>query len=499
MNNLISRALPAFMMSAALAMPSMSQSWFNEHADVGEVEVPGSMMYDEERQEYTIVGSGENMWFDRDEFHFAWRRIEGDFIVRAHARFTGEGKNPHRKMGWMARAGLDDNDAYVDAAVHGDGLTSLQFRREKGGETEEVQSEIKAPDVIQLERSGNTYTMSVAKFGEPFEKREVVEADLGDKLYVGLFVSSHDETVSEEAVFSNVRVVIPPGEGFTAYRDYLGSNLEILDVQTGEREIVYRHPESIQAPNWTPDGKSLIFNGNGLLYRFDLFTGIPVPINTGFAVRNNNDHVLTFDGKMLGISHHAEENDGQSIVYTVPVEGGTPQKITMQGPSYLHGWSPDGKWLTYTAQREGDYDIYIIPSEGGEEIRLTTAPGLDDGSEYTPDGKYIYFNSVRSGTMQIWRMKPDGSDQEQVTDDGLNNWFPHISPDGKWIAFISYLPDVAPGDHPFYKQVYLRLMPIEGGEPKVIAYVYGGQGTINVPSWSPDSRRIAFVSNTDAR
>ena len=140
------------------------------------------------------------------------------------------------------------------------------------------------------------------------------------------------------------------------------------------------------------------------------------------------------------------------------------------------------------------WDIYRISANGGEETRLTTHDALDDGPEYTPDGEWIYFNSTRSGLMQLWRMRPDGSQQEQVTNDGFNNWFPHISPDGQWIAFISYSDEIEPTDHPWYKHVYLRLMPIDGGEPKVLAYVYGGQGTINVPSWSPDSEHVAFVS-----
>ncbi|MEI6862769.1 MAG: hypothetical protein WCL04_11035, partial [Verrucomicrobiota bacterium] len=139
-------------------------------------------------------------------------------------------------------------------------------------------------------------------------------------------------------------------------------------------------------------------------------------------------------------------------------------------------------------------------------IRLTNAKGRSDGPEFTPDGQWIYFNSTRVADpaiadpkqlMQVWRMKPDGSGQERVTHDEFNNWFPHISPDGKWIAYISFPPDVSPEDHPYYRHCYLRLMPIGGGASKVIAYVYGGQGTINVPSWSPDSKKIAFVSNTD--
>ncbi|MGB8357225.1 MAG: transporter [Bacteroidales bacterium] len=270
-----------------------------------------------------------------------------------------------------------------------------------------------------------------------------------------------------------------------------------MDVETGMRKVIYQSPVSIQAPNWSADGKYLIYNGGGLLYKFDFEKGEPEVINSGFATSNNNDHVLSFDGKMLGISNHVAADEGNSIIFTLPVEGGTPKRITALGPSYLHGWSPDGKFLTYTADRNNNFDIYKISVRKKKEIRLTDAPGLDDGSEYSPDGKYIYFNSVRTGTMQIWRMKADGSQQEQLTFDEYNNWFPHISPDGKQIVLLSFPPEIKPDDHPFYKHVYIRLMSVDGGTPRVIAYLYGGQGTINVPSWSPDSKRIAFVSNSD--
>ncbi|MDX1429590.1 MAG: hypothetical protein R3282_04845, partial [Rhodothermales bacterium] len=465
---------------------------FDAQADIGAPAKSGSASYDEAGQSYHVAGSGYNVWFDRDEFHYVWKRVNGDFILRANARLIGDGKDPHRKLGWMVRSGLDEGDAHVSAALHGDGLAALQFRRSNGGESEEIKSTVDAPDVVQLMRAGNVYTMSVARSGDPLDKTEPVTVDLGDEVYVGLFVTSHDEEAVEEGEFWNVRIVHPAPDTLVPYRQYLGSNLEVLDIETGRRTIVYRHPASIQAPNWTLDGKALIYNGDGLLYRFDLETLTPTVINTDFANRNNNDHVISFDGKRLAISHHSEDHDGQSIVYTVPIEGGVPKLVTPEGPSYLHGWSADDKYLVYTASRGGDYDIYKIPADGGDEIRLTTAPGLDDGPEYTPDGKYIYFNSVRSGRMEIWRMKPDGSEQEQLTDDEFNNWFPHISPDGKQVVFISYGDDVAPSDHPFYKHVYLQQMPLDGGESKVIAYLYGGQGTINVPSWSPDGKRIAF-------
>ncbi len=218
--------------------------------------------------------------------------------------------------------------------------------------------------------------------------------------------------------------------------------------------------------------------------------GVAQVINTGFATRCNNDHGLSPDGKMLAISDQSQER--RSIIYTLPAAGGTPQRMTKLGPSYWHGWSPDGKSLAYCAERDGEFDIYTISAAGGEETRLTTAKGLDDGPDYSADGQFIYFNSERSGTMQVWRMRPDGSQQEQVTSDEFNNWFPHPSTDGKWLVFLSYEKDVK--GHPENKDVTLRLKPLSGGKIEVLAKLFGGQGTINVPSWSPDSRKLAFVS-----
>lgn len=481
---------------ALIVFQQNSLGTFSDQSDVGNPLRSGRVTYDADNDEYTIEGAGANIWADRDEFHFVWRKLKGNFILTTTTALIGKGVDPHRKIGWMVRASLDGDSAHGSAVLHGDGLTSLQFRRSKGAATEETRSKVTAADVIQLERNGNTYRMSAARFGDVFTSDEV-SLDLGDEVYVGLFVCSHNKDVSEKAVFSNVRITVPAKDSFVPYRDYIGSNLEVMEVATGKRKILYSAPDSFQAPNWTKDGKALIYNRNGRLYRFDLAKKTPAVIDTGFAVNNNNDHVLSFDGKMLAISHHSKDDGNASIVYTLPVKGGTPQRVTAKGPSYLHGWSPDGKFLVYTGGRDNEFDIYKISVQGGTETNLTNTKGLDDGPEFTPDGRYIYFNSTRSGTMQIWRMKPDGSDQEQITNDEYNNWFPHISPDGRWIVFLSFLKDVNPNDHPFYKHVYIRLMPVDTMKPKVIAYVYGGQGTINVPSWSPDGKQIAFVSNTN--
>lgn len=469
---------------------------FSGFTHIGQTDKKGSATYSAEDQEYLLQGASGNMWFDKDDFHFLWKRMEGDFILQATLNFIDKGVDPHRKAGWMVRHSLESNSPHLNTAIHGDGLTSFQFRKTPGGQTQEIKFNIALPDVIQLERKGSRYTMSVARFGEPFVTQHITDIALGDNVYVGLYLCSHNEMAVEKVNFTNVRIVKPAKDNFTPYRDYIGSHVEVMDIETGVRKILYSEQGSLQAPNWTTDGKSLIYNGDGLLYRLDLETKKPTVINSGFANKNNNDHVLSFDGKMIGISHHSADDNGNSVVYVLPATGGEPKRVTANSPSYLHGWSPDGKYLIYTGGRNNEYDIYKISVKGGKEINLTNSKGVDDGSEYAPDGRYIYFNSVRTGNMQLWRMRPDGSKQEQITKDEYNNWFPHISPDGKWIVFLSYMNDINPNDHPFYKHVYLRLMPAAGGPAKVIAYLYGGQGTINVPSWSPDGKKIAFVSNT---
>jgi regulation of enolase protein 1 (concanavalin A-like superfamily) len=488
-------------------LPAFSQEnppgQFDGHGDIGSPAISGSASYDVTNQDYTLTGGGINMWSTNDQFHFLWKKIKGDFIVRARVEFIGKGVEPHRKAGWMVRGSLDSNAAYVDAVEHGVGLTSLQYRRFAGTNTAQIVMPVTNADVIQLERRGGNYIFSAARFGEPFISTNFSNITLPDDAYVGLFICSHNAKVKEEVVFHDVRIIRPVKEGFVPYKDYIGSVLEILDVRSGRLEMIHHSAQPFEAPNWTRDGGALIYNisgraeGWGRLVRFDLATGQESFINTDFANRNNNDHVLSFDGTMLGISDQSANHGGQSAVFTVPAGGGTPKQITPLMPSYLHGWSPDGKFLVFTGGRSNQYDIYKIPSDGsGPEKRLTGSAGLNDGPEYTPDGRYIYFNSTRGGKMQIWRMKPDGKKPEPVTSDEYNNWFPHISPDGKWIEFISFPGDMDPKSHPYYRQVYLRLMPVKGGAPKIIAYVYGGQGTINVPSWSPDGSKLAFVSNT---
>jgi TolB protein len=489
-------AIAFLIMDAGYAQPE-PVGVFDHHQDVGNPKLKGNVVYNEKDQTYTVSGAGANMWASADQFHFLWKKIKGDFIIQATIQFVGKGTDAHRKIGVIARDKLTTDSRYADACVHGDTLSSLQYRPGDGAATEQVTIKSHHPTHIELQRTGNTFTFSAASFGENY-KSVSKELPMNEELYAGLFLCSHREDVMEKAIFSNVRIIVPADKGFRPYRDYIGSHIEVMDVETGLRKVLHSAPNSLQAPNWTPDGKDLIYNAEGLLYRYNLASGAISKLNTGFANQNNNDHVLSFDGKMMAISNHTGEKR-TSTLYTLPVGGSDkPVQITSpdSGHSYLHSWTPDGKKLIFTGQRKGKYDIWSIDIATKKETALTDNETLDDGPEFTPDGKHIYFNSVRTGTMKLWRMRPDGSKQEQVTFDEYNDWFPHISPDGKWIVYISFPTDIDPTDHPFYKKVYLRIMPFSGGVPRTIGYIYGGQGSINVPSWSPDSKRVAFVSNS---
>jgi TolB protein len=482
---------------------------FESHADVGSVLHPGTLEYDPAQGTYTVGGSGENMWSTADAFHFVWKKVTGDASLAANISFLGKGGNEHRKAVLMVRQSLEADSAYADVALHGNGLTALQYRDEKGAATHEIQThgiqtqEIRAniagPKRLRIEKRGNFVYLFRGDGGKELHYAGAsIPVALQGTYYVGIGVCSHDKDVVEKAMFANVDLEadLAPVAKTTLY-----STLERVTIASTVRHVVYVAPERFEAPNWTHDGTSFLFNRNGSIYRLPVSGGEPVLIDTGFANRCNNDHGISPDQTSLAISDQSQ-GDNRSIVYIVPIAGGVPRRITQKSPSYWHGWSPDGKTLAFVGQRNDEFDIYTIPVTGGEETRLTTAKGLDDGPEYSPDGKYIYFNSERTGHMQIWRMRADGSKQEQVTIDDWNNWFPHISPDGAWMVFLSYQPDVK--GHPENKDVMLRIMSLSDGEMSdgkvsdqkisVLARLFGGQGTINVPSWSPDSKDVSFVS-----
>lgn len=474
---------------------------FNHSIDIGEPNLAGSTHYHSADQTYTIRGAGEGVVSGADDtFHYLWNTIQGDFILRAELHHEQPPSGGAYQFGWSVRNTITPDSEMVTLSVTSGGETVVSKRSARGSEAEMAASENLLPDVIQLERVNGEFKVGIATHGEPLVTMDVPDTNLKNQVFAGLFVSSGDPNILSEVTFRNVRIVKPFPENEQRYQRYLGSRMEILDLHTGMRKVLFESEHSDQAPNWTVDGRELIYNSNGYLYRYNMEENRISYLNTGFATNNNNDHVITFDGTQIAISHHVPEDNNQSTIFILPIEGSDhPRQVTAsgRGHAYLHGVSPDNQTVIFTGWRNEKYDIYAADVNTMEERQLTDTPFLDDGSEYSPDGEFIYFNSNRTGAMQIWRMRADGSEQVQLTfDENFNDWFPHISPDGEWILFLSYGTDVASGDHPFYKHVTLRLMPVTGGEPVVVAYLYGGQGTINVPSWSPDSRYVGFVSNS---
>ena len=268
------------------------------------------------------------------------------------------------------------------------------------------------------------------------------------------------------------------------------SSVEIYNLAEGQSRVVWQTDRLVEAPNFSPDGRYLLVNDEGLMYRISLTgEGGIHPVDTGFATLCNNDHGISPDGSLIAICDKTQF--GKSCIYILPASGGAPRQVTRNLPSYWHGWSPDGRRLAYCGIRDDLFDIYTISVDGGEETRLTHGEGRNDGPDWSADGQWIYFNSSRTGLMQIWRIHPDGTGLEQITNDPYGNWFAHPAPGNDKVVLLSYDADVF--DHPRDLHVRLRLMDMDGGELTTLFELFGGQGTINVPSWSPSGAEFAYV------
>jgi TolB protein len=474
---------------------SKSLGIFEGQTDVGSVIPPGKLVYDPKGGVYTITAAGANLWATIDGFHFVWRKLSGDVSLTADIDFpikTGNAE-PHRKAVLMIRQTLDADGAYADAAQHGSGLTALQYRRSRGATTQGVELNIDSPKRLRLEKRGDTITMFLSMKGEPLHQVGAsIKLHLDEPFYAGIGLSAHNPAVTEKATFSNLELkpLTPPASPANLA---LYSTLQVLNIAEASRraDVVYTQRAHFQAPNWSRDGDSLIFNQDGRIYKIPVTGGSPTVIDVGAATGCTGSHGFSPDGKWLAITCSMPDNPGRRV-FIIPSGGGTPRLITEHPDSYFHSWSPDGNTIAFTRPSHGSGNIYSIPVQGGPETALTTGNGISDDPDYSPDGKYIYFNSDRSGSMQIWRMLADGSQPEQITFDEFKNWTPHPSPDGKSVVFISY--DKSVTNHAANKDIALRILSTSDNKVRVLVNLVGGDGSMNVPNWSPDSKRLAFVS-----
>jgi len=454
---------------------------FESHTDIGPGLHPGSLVYDPASRTYTISGSGENMWFASDAFHFVWKKVSGDVTLSADIAILGQGGDPHRKAVLMIRQELDPDSAYADAALHGDGLTSLQSREAKGAATHEIQAGVKAPARLRLSKRGDYFHISTApEAGAPLQPAGGwMKVPLREPFYVGLGVCAHNKDVVEKAVFSNVELTAATSSG----KPQLFSTLETITVSSTDRRVAYLASGRIETPLWTPDGSSLLFTDNGKLRRVPSSGGQPEDLP--FSV--TRFYGISPDGKRIAFT-----SDSQSRVYLAALPDGKPERLTKNSPSRFHAWSPDGNSIIFSGERQRKSAILNISAEEGKETLLISGPGVYDNPEYSPDSRYIYFNSNRDGSMQIWRVHSDGIGQEQITSDDMSSWFPHPSPDGKSLAFLS--APAASQTPPRDAEVLLRVMSLADRKIKLLGRLTGGEGSFELPSWSPDSRRLAFVS-----
>jgi hypothetical protein len=470
---------------------------FEGQSDVGVVNPAGKAAFDATSGVYSIASSGANLWSTTDGFHLLWKKVSGDLSLTAEIQLAEPNphSNPHRKALVIFRQSLDADSLYADAAVHGSGETALQYRRAKGDTTQDIAFELGAAKTVRLEKRGDTITLFVSLKGEPLHQAGAsIKLHFAGPFYAGIGVCAHNNGAVERATFSHVEL-----KALTAPENpapmVLYSTLQTIAIDNNSRMayVIRTGAEKMEAPNWSRDGKNLIFDRDGRMWTVPADPtagGEPSAINVGDATDCNGSHGLSPDGKWLAITCTTPEHPGRRV-YVVPSSGGEPRMLT-EPNSYFHSWSPDGKTILFARPERGSINILAIPAEGGAETALTSGPGVSDDPDYSPDGQSIYFNSDRAAGMEIFRMRPDGSNVEQMTFDEKRNWTAHPSPDGKSVLFLSYDKDVV--GHAANKDVTLRILDVPTRKVRELVEIVGGSGTDNVPNWAPDGAHFAFVS-----
>jgi hypothetical protein len=487
----MTRSLFVLLIAPFILSAQQSIIGFDGQSDIGTVLHTGSASL--VNRTVFVTASGDNMWAAEDDFHFIWKKVNADWVsISADISILTPAGNPHRKGALMIRRTLDPDSDYVDAVVHGNGMTALQGREEKGAITREIIAPITGPTRISLTKFGNYIYMMVGPPGEELHPAGgSMKLELNEPFYVGLAASAHDKDATVEVRFSNVALVT--GKSTVEQPEMkIFSTVESIPISSPERQAIYVAPGRLESPFWTKDGKSLILTSTGKLATLAItpkFDAAPVSIDTGSLAKIGHHTAISPDGATLGFT---DETGGKTAIYSTPLKGGTPKLITDHTASWFQGWSPDGQTVIYCGTRNGKTQILTIPANGGPETALGTANNNNDSPEYSPDGRFIYFNSDRTGLMQIWRMTADGKDETQLTTDEFSNWFPHVSPDGAQVAYMSYENGVT--GHPSDADIHVRTMTLADKAVKILANVTGGAGSFHSANWSPDSKSLAIVS-----
>jgi len=485
--------------------PASTLGLFDGQSDIGSVVPAGTGKYDPAKGTYALTSAGANTWYRVDDFHYVWKKAVGDLALTADVAFPphtyNHEPNPHRKALLMFRQTLDAGGIYVDVGVHGSGLTALQYRRERGANTEDIEINTTAVRTVRLEKRGDVFTLFVAAKGEPLHPLGAsIKLHLKEPFYVGLGAVSHDVDTTDKIEFSHVTLQPPPVMPDTRLIQY--GTLQTISIQDQFRRalLIRTVPGRLQSPNWAPDRKSIYVHEDGRILKIPYQTtepggnpdagGVPQEIAVGKLVGCSGNFGLSPDGKWLAVSC-AETRGGPHEVYVLPADGGdSPRKVTNSASaSFFHAWVPDSQTIAFTRGSAGKADIFTIPLTGGAETRLTSDT-VNDGPDYTPDGKLIYFDSSRSGTTQIWRMKADGTAAEQITDDGNLNSSPHVSPDGKTVAFLSQPPN---SDQNVITDAALKVMSLGDGMIRPVVEMQGNRGSFSMYGWG-DATHLAFVS-----
>ena len=472
---------------------------FQAEADIGNVVPPGSARYDAGRRVYTIDSAGANTWYHVDHFNYLWTRASGDLALIARVSFPPRRyrhePNPHRKGVLMFRQSLTPGSAYVDAALHGVGLTALQYRREQGANTPDIELNIDAPQTLRLEKRGDVFTLYVSRPGEPMHQvGACIQVHLRAPFYVGIGAVSHDPQTTDVVEFSHVSLErLQPVPARTRRRLY--STLQTIEFTNQYRRavVIRTVPGYMQSADWAPDGKSILVQEDGRIERIPYLNpdagGPPQLIAVGRLVDCSGNFGLSPDGKVLAVSC-SRVAGGPHQIYVLPAAGGgTPRQLTQGSEaSFFHAWSPDGKTIAFTRGSASHADIFTIPAAGGPQTRLTRDT-RNDGPVYSPDGQYIYFDSARAGTTQIWRMGTDGSQAEQISDDDFLNSSPHISPGGGALAFLSQPPRQGRGRGP----AVVRVMRFDDGMIQSVVQLRGDRGSFSMQPWG-NAKRFAFIT-----